>query len=139
MHEINLHERVLIHLRKYHGISVAEDRISPYEITQDGISMALGISRNHASVILGRMVQNGDVAFVVSRIKHSESGIRRKAYRLTQQGVNRYESIVGRLEDEGVEVRDLLLPNNVNYFSGEMMDSIPEKDMDIIGMVAVIR
>jgi DNA-binding MarR family transcriptional regulator len=139
MHEVNLHERVLIHLRKYHGISVTEDRISPYEITQDGISMALGISRNHASVILGRMVENGDVTFVVSRIRHSESGMRRKAYSLTQQGVERYESMVGRLEDEGMEVRDLLLPNNVNYFSGEMLDSIPEKDMDIIGMVAVMR
>ena len=139
MHEVNLHERVLIHLRKYHGISITEEKIAPYELTQDGVAMALGISRNHTSVILSRMVQNGDVTFVISRIRHSESGMRRKAYSLTQQGVERYEAMVGRLEDEGIGVEDLLLPNNVNYFSGEMLDSIPKQDMDIIGMVAVIR
>lgn len=139
MNNVNLHERMVIHLRKYHNVAVSGDYIAPMEITQDGISMALGISRNHTSVVLSKMQKNGEVDFSISRIRYSESGIRRKAYFLTPKGLELYETVMDRLHREGVDEEEIMRPGNINYFSGEMMDTIPAPEMDIIGMVSVIR
>jgi DNA-binding transcriptional regulator GbsR (MarR family) len=60
------------------------DFVAPPELTQDGISAALGITRPHASLVLKKLVSDG---FVEARLVHIRGGRRRRtAYILSPSG-----------------------------------------------------
>ena len=56
---MTVEKRILIHLRRYSRF--AGDYVCPPEITQSGISEALGIRRSHASYTLSLMKERGEV------------------------------------------------------------------------------
>ena len=55
MRNITQAERVLIHLYSYRHLDESERHGVPFDITQDGVGESVGISRSHASLILGKM------------------------------------------------------------------------------------
>ena len=75
--------RALLHLKQYNPEKC--DFVAPFDLTQDGIADALGITRPHASLVLKKLVQDG---FAEKRLLHIRGGHRRRhAYVISQTGV----------------------------------------------------
>ncbi len=80
--EITVSERILYHLGNYIKF---EDKFEvPFDMTQDGISQACGISRAHAAIELKKLREAGTIEERLSHVKRGKS--RRKVYFLTQAG-----------------------------------------------------
>jgi tetratricopeptide (TPR) repeat protein len=80
--EITVSERILFHLGNYVKY---EDKFEvPFDVTQDGISQACGISRAHAAIELKKLRESGIVEERLSHVRRGKA--RRKVYFLTQTG-----------------------------------------------------
>ena len=75
-------ERILYHLQAYVKY---EDKFEvPFDMTQDGVSQACGISRAHAAIEIKKMRASG---LIEERLSHVKRGkMRRKIYILTTEG-----------------------------------------------------
>ena len=83
---ITFRDKVLAFLYGHVHVSRDIHYGAPFEITQDGIAIILGISRSHASVVLGKMVSSGEVQCSAATIKDSERTNKRKIYLITPHG-----------------------------------------------------
>jgi len=75
--------RALQYLRQYNPENL--DFVAPFDLTQDGVAAALGITRPHASLVLNKLIMDG---LVESRMLHIKGGRRRRtAYIISPAGV----------------------------------------------------
>lgn len=138
MKRINLGDRVLIHLGRHMNCMTADDHIAPEDLTQTGIAMEMGLSRNHVSVILLKLEDEGFVFNRLCRIRHSRTGLKRKAYGLTAAGNVEYNRILEELKRNGIDEKEFVGAGNINQYSGEQIDGLSERDINVIGMICVL-
>ena len=139
MRNITQAERVLIHLYSYRHLDESERHGVPFDITQDGVGESVGISRSHASLILGKMERNGLVSSRQASVDSAPVGTTlRKVYHLTRQGLDECESLMRSLgEPEGLDVEDIF-PKNLNYCRSDAFDSLDRRDRDFLGCMMVL-
>ena len=87
-----LHDKTLAHLHRFTYISRDIQYGAPFDITQDGIAIKLGISRSHASIVISKMMASGEVESSSSTIKKSSKMHKRKVYHLTNHGKTVYQT-----------------------------------------------
>jgi tetratricopeptide (TPR) repeat protein/DNA-binding MarR family transcriptional regulator len=94
-------ERILLHLLAY--VRRADRFEVPFEMTQSGTALAVGVRRSHVSAVLGEMEARG---LVTKRMAHVEAGgRRRKVYVLTPAGAQAAEALRTRVSAARVQVR----------------------------------
>lgn len=96
---LTVSERILYHLLAY--LKYEEKYEVPFDITQDGISQACGISRAHAAIELKKLKDHGEVLERLTHIRRGKS--RRKAYFLAQEGKARAYKVAEFVRERGVE------------------------------------
>ena len=69
MAEFTIGDRLILHLYTYRSVNPEDYFNIPWELTQDGISSSLGISRAHASIELKRQKEKGTITETLVRIK----------------------------------------------------------------------
>lgn len=139
MYEFSNHEKALLHLRAHMNLNPEMEFGAPFDITQDGVAMALGITRSHASTILSRMRKNGEVIEGMSRIDGAECRVKRKVYFLTSLGRNNLENRLNMLIASGVPESELEFDGKLDRFSDAMMQSMDADLRNAIGMLMMIR
>ncbi len=105
MPEFTVGERVLLHLYNYRAVNLDDYFNIPWDITQDGISTSLRISRAHASLELKKQKERGNIKDALVRIYGGK--VRRLAYSLSENGIRAAAALVERAEDAGIDVRTL--------------------------------
>ena len=94
-------ERILLHLLAY--VRRGERFEVPFEMTQQGIALAVSVRRSHVSAVLAEMEKHG---LLTKRMAHVEAGgRRRKAYVLTPLGAQAAEALRTRIAATRVRVR----------------------------------
>lgn len=117
---ITVEEAILVHLLEYRRHFVEE--AVPLEMTQAGISRAIGVRRSHVSSSLDSTKVKGHVEEVLAHIKGEAR--RRKSYVLSNEGAAEAENIRARLAETQVTAK---LPGSED-FHGSLSDllSLPE-------------
>ena len=103
MKDLTQAERAMMHLYRYRFFNMDVERIAPFELTQDGIGEALGISRSYASLIVGRMDREGLLRMGRSAVANDNGRNPRKIYMLSKEGEERCRKLI-----DGREPDDLL-------------------------------
>lgn len=73
----------------------------PQSITQNGIAEALGMTRSHVSLEIGRNSEKGMVEYTLDHVKGCRQ--RRRCYHLTPKGVDESIRIRSDLAKRGIE------------------------------------
>ncbi len=97
-------ERIIVHLGRFVGH--CDEYSAPVDVSQNGISQAVRISRAHAAIELKKLKETDMVTEGLAHIKGSRQ--RRKVYNLTPGGMLRAEQIRNFAESEGIDVSALL-------------------------------
>ena len=131
---VTVKEKILLYLMKFNvtpetGFTVA------FDLTQDGIGGAVGITRAHVSVELKRMIEDGKVICWKAHLVGSST--KRLAYAITQKGLREAETILTILRENGVTPEMLLDMQNCN--PQKLWNSLNEDDRNTLGMVCVLR
>lgn len=133
-------DMIIVFLNKYKDVNLDSRFAVPYEMTQNGMGEALGISRAHVSVLLGKLERDGVVQGSRAFVRFAPSGSNnRKVYSLTPMGERMCMEI---LEREGVSERDapdLLMPTNINHCRPEAFDALPQEDRDLLGALMLLK
>jgi len=97
--ELTVSERIMYLL---HGYVKYEDKYEvPFDVTQDGISQACGISRAHAAIELKKLKAAGLIAEHLSHVRKGKT--RRKAYFLSFEGKNKATDIAHYVKENGLD------------------------------------
>lgn len=97
-------ERIVLHLGQYSKYIDSYD--APFDISQDGIAVAIRISRAHAAIELKKLKDSGEV---VERLVHIKKGkTKRKVYFLTPPGEARASNVRSFAESEGIDIQPFL-------------------------------
>lgn len=139
MDKLNLREKTLVYLSRYSYIDPNIEFSAPLDITQDGVAMALGLTRAHASSVLRRMVERGSVICGQARVKGSPSAVKRKVYFLSPQGSRECREILETARSEGLDEREVILPRDINRFGADAIAGMDPVDRDLVGMVCALR
>ena len=139
MEELNLRQRTLVYLSRFAGIDPEIDYSATTAITQDGIALALGVTRPHASSILRRMQEKGTVRCVSARLRDSKSASPRKVFLLTNRGLEEFQNLIELARMSGLDEDTLVRPKDVNHCSRDHLESLDDEVMDLVGMLCVLR
>ena len=123
----------MLHLYRYRYYDMDGFDDAPFDVTQDGISEALGISRSYSSLILGRMRRDGIVTSSRSMVINKTGRVSRQVYALTESGLRRCDSLIGERD------ADVLLPRTLNHCRTTDFDRLAEEDRDVLGSLILIR
>ncbi len=135
MEKTTIRERILLHLSRYAMIDDREMFNLPFDLTQDGIASALGISRAHTSLELKKLRQAGRVK--ERQVRVIGSNVRRKVYHLEPEGREESKLVKERLDRAGVPVETIL---DMRQCDPKLMwDKLSESDRDVLGLACVIR
>jgi len=93
-------EKILVHLFNYYGKN--EGYTLPVAITQEGIADKVGLKQNTVSYAVRTLVDEGLVEEQTRRIKNKKQ--KRKAYFLTEEGVDQAKRVRRELADTQVKV-----------------------------------
>jgi len=137
MKEITNHDRISAHLFRYNYIRSDIEFDAPFEITQDGIAMGIGVSRGHSNIILRRMEENNEIIVGLSSIKDSNRSAKRKIYLLSEYGKNLFKARVKELKESGTDIEDLV--KGIDRYRLEDIRRITGDRMDDLGCMAVLR
>ncbi len=138
MDRITQSERVLMHLYSFRHLDPSERYGIPFDVTQDGIGEAIGISRSHASLILGRMSKEGLVTNGQATVGSVVGGTTvRKVYFLTQKGLSECARLL-EVHGDG-SGPDSVFPRNINHCRSDVFDSLRREDRDLLGCLMVLR
>ncbi len=96
---LTVEEAILLHLLGFLKHSPEND--APLEMTQTGISMALGVRRSHVSTSLDFAKENGTVEEHLSRVKGEKR--KRKCYYLTHIGIETARQKMNQVSETHVE------------------------------------
>lgn len=135
MENPTIRERILLHLGRFKMANEEEVYNLPFDLTQDGIAAALGISRAHSSLELKKLRQAGKVR--ENQVHVIGSGIRRKVYYLEPEGRIEAEHVRKKLEDAGVPFETVLDMRKCD--PRLMWDKLSASDRDALGLACVIR
>ena len=105
-------EKILYHL--FQSIKSEEKYEVPFDVTQDGIAQACGISRAHAAIELKKLRESNQIIEKLSHVKRAKS--RRKVYFLTQEGKVKAGKIVEHVRSENVDTG--VDPSRISQGSG---------------------
>ena len=135
----SLRSRVILHLAEYNHVDLDTRFYDvPFEMTQDGVAVALGISRAYASLVLGRLEKTNTVEHRVAQVRGCNKSSLRNVYRLTGQGKLEHGEIMRMLEEEGLTPEDVILLD-INHCSTEEIMSLPREQLDVVGWTCVAR
>lgn len=138
MERITLARRVLLHLYGYRHIDPDSRYEAPFDITQDGIGTAIGISRSHASLVLGQMEKKGLIRSQQATVSSGGNGPTvRKVYGLTADGTLECEGLMSSARENGLDLEQIL-PRNINHCRSDMFDAMDRCDRDVLGSLFVI-
>lgn len=137
MKEITNHDRISAHLFRYNYIRSDIEFDAPFEITQDGIAMGIGVSRGHSNIILRRMEENNEIIVGLSSIKDSNRSAKRKIYLLSEYGKNLFKARVKELKESGTDIEELV--KGIDRYRLEDIRRITGDRMDDLGCMAVLR
>ncbi|MFW6072339.1 MAG: tetratricopeptide repeat protein [Thermoplasmatota archaeon] len=93
-------DKVLVHILDYYGIE--NTYTQSVEITQEGIAESVGLRQNTVSYAVRNLVKEGLLYDETHRIKGKKQ--KRKAYYLTEEGVEKAEEIKEEMENTPVKV-----------------------------------
>lgn len=116
-------------------ISDQEEYNLPFDMTQDGIGTAIGISRAHTSLELKKLRNREQVK--EKQVRVVNSNVRRKVYHLTDAGISEAESVKQRLKSVGIAFETILDPRYCN--PKLMWAGLNASDRDVFGLVCVLR
>lgn len=139
MEKMYLRDKMILHLGRCDSNPSDDDCIASEEVTQSGIALELGLSRNHVSVILLKLENEGYVFDRLSRVRHTKTGLKRKAYGLTPLGKMEFVRITEIMKKSGMPEDEIFYPNNINYYSGDRIDTLGGKDKDVLGMICALE
>ena len=98
-------EKFLIYLGRFNPLDYENEYVAPFDITQDGIAIAMNISRAHASIVLKRLREK---ELVGQRLAHQSGGhSRRYVYLITSKGQKKRLECLEKMEREGLTVDEL--------------------------------
>jgi len=83
MYPLTVQDAMILHLNKFSGRRLSEYSM-PFEVTQDGIAAALGITRAHASIELKKLSEKDHVGYITAHTPKSTR--KRRTYYLEPQG-----------------------------------------------------
>ncbi len=135
MPEFTVGERVLLHLYNYRTVNLDDYFNIPWDITQDGISTSLRISRAHASLELKKLKERGNIKDALVRIYGGK--VRRLAYSLSENGLRKALELVERAENAGIDVRTLTDMKKQDTLP--MLDSMRDDDRLALGVACAYR
>ncbi|TQS77248.1 MAG: hypothetical protein A3205_08615 [Methanomassiliicoccales archaeon Mx-03] len=133
MKELTQSERTMMHLYRYRFFNMDAEKVAPFELTQDGIGEALGISRSYASLIVGRMGKEGLIRMGRLAIADDAGRNPRKVYLLSSKGEERCRTLI-----DGKDPDDIL-PRNINHCRTDCFDALGREDRDILGALMLIE
>ncbi|MGI6471604.1 MAG: helix-turn-helix domain-containing protein [Candidatus Methanomethylophilaceae archaeon] len=135
MTKTTIRERILLHLSRFIMVSDQENYNLPFDLTQDGIASALGISRAHSSLELKKLRRTGLVK--ERQVRVIGSNVRRKVYHLEEEGLREAEMVKKRLEAAGIPFETIL---DLKHCEPELMwAKLNDSDRDVLGLACVIR
>ncbi len=135
MDGLTTRQSMLLYLRSYTGIRDYWGGEAPFAITQDGIAGAMGITRGHACLLLGRMASSGLVYSEVSHIADHRK--KRLVYRLTPAGTEEADTLMKIVYPRGRRDLGTMLRNGLDGCSSA--ESLTQEDRDGMGWLCVIR
>lgn len=104
MSSLTVAERIILHLSRF--IDYENEFDVPLDVSQDGISQALRISRAHAAVEVKKLKESGEL---IEKLAHVKGGkARRKSYFLTPMGFEHSQKLKKFAEKEGIDILPLL-------------------------------
>lgn len=106
---VTVAQKTLLQLSRYTQV-LPESMCAPFGICQDGIGLAIGITRSHASLELGRLIRTGSVEVWFAHIPHVKN--RRMVYTLTMKGMQEAKEIRRNLLRIGIEDVDAFLKSH---------------------------
>ncbi len=107
MNVITNHDRVAAHLYRYNHVRYDIEFDAPFDLTQDGIAMRIGVSRGHSNIIIKRMMENNELILGMSTIRGATKPVKRKIYVLSEFGKNLFRERVKELVANGQDVDEL--------------------------------
>lgn len=135
MADFTIGERLLLHLYTYRSVDPGDYYNIPWDLTQDGISTSLRISRAHASIELKKQKEKGNVIETLVRIQGGK--VRRMAYSLNDSGFRAALAVKERAERAGVEIESLL--DMKKQDPAEVLEGLPAGDRFALGVASAFR
>ena len=135
MPEFTVGERILLHLYNYRTVDLNDYSNIPWDITQDGISASLRISRAHASLELKKQKERGYIKDSLVRIYGGK--VRRLAYELTELGVNTAVELQEKAKGAGIDVRTLTDVRRQD--ASVVLDNLKDSDRFALGVACAFR
>ena len=106
---VTVAQKLILQLSRYTQV-VPESMCAPFGVCQDGIGMAVGITRAHASLELGRLIRTGSVEMWMAHIPKTKN--KRMVYSLTVKGIQEAKEIRSNLLKIGVDDIGRILNDN---------------------------
>ena len=135
MAEFTIGDRLVLHLYTYRSVNPEDYFNIPWELTQDGISSSLGISRAHASMELKRQKEKGTIVETLVRIKGGK--VRRYAYSLNDKGLKAAMDLEDRVKAAGLDMRSLI--DFKKQEPTQVLESLSKNDRDALGIACTFR
>ncbi|MCQ2079196.1 MAG: hypothetical protein MJZ38_03975 [archaeon] len=133
--DVTVKDRILLHLARFNNIMPGQEYNVPFDLTQDGIAMVVGITRSHASLDLKKLGESG----MITNWQAHQKGVRtrRLVYTITSAGLEKAEQTRTRLEKEGINV-DVIL--DMKKCDPEVKwNALSPEDREVFGKVCVFR
>ncbi|MGN0098221.1 MAG: hypothetical protein ACI38Y_02705 [Candidatus Methanomethylophilaceae archaeon] len=138
MEKVTLRGRIMLYLSKYDYLDRGMAYGAPLEITQDGVAIALGITRAYSSLMLNRMEEEGLVEHHMATILGTKNKNKRRIYFLTGKGRKEKEALVLDLESKGMDPDDIYPKQDINHCSSDVFESLDLEERDVIGSICLI-
>ncbi len=106
MSSLSVKQKALIFLNKYKSYDKSDIYNTPWELTQDGISSAICVSRAHASIVLNQLKNEGKAEEKITHIRNGK--IKRKSYYLTPLGMEEAAKVLEMAAKENIDVSSIL-------------------------------
>lgn len=129
MSSLSVKQKALIFLNKYKAYDKSDIYNTPWELTQDGISGAICVSRAHASIVLNQLKNEDKVEEKITHIRNGK--IKRKSYYLTPLGMEEAAKVLEFAAKEKIDVSDIL--DSKKHGSGIDPDKLNKGDRFALG------
>lgn len=138
MEKVTLRGRILLFLSRYDHLDPNIAYGAPYEITQDGVAVSLGITRAYSSLIINRMEEEGLLEHHMATILGSRSKNKRRIYFLTGRGRKEKDELITDLEAKGLDPDELGPKQDINHCSSDTFEGLDLEERDMIGSICLI-
>ncbi len=134
-YNISVKDKVIAHLYRNRYVDTNDIYNLPWDITQDGIAVSLGITRAHASIELKKLKE---ASMVDEKQAHVKGGkVKRKCYMLTPLGREFAERTLERAEMNDVDIFSMI--DMKRQDASALLESLSEKDRYSLGCACALR